>query len=156
MYNLYVGNPYETCRDGDTICVTTNGQIRKDGKAVMGRGSAKFARDTFGADGILAEYLKQYGNRAFILGNYPYKGKTITLVSFPTKHHWRDKSDIHLIEKSAEQLVEMADKFHLKRVYIPIPGCSNGELCWSDVKRVLKGLDERFIVYSLKEEDFNK
>ena len=72
-----VGNPYNSFNEFDVICVTTNGEVRKDNKAVMGAGCAKFVRDNFeGVDLKLAVYLRQYGNRVFNLGKYVYKGKT--------------------------------------------------------------------------------
>jgi hypothetical protein len=159
MHRLLVGNPYDIVEDGDTICATTNGERKKDGLAIMGRGNAKFMRDTFHIDALLGEYLSKYGNRAFLLGSgrfpYYYGGKQIFLATFPTKHRWRDKSDLLLIEQSAYQINEIADKFNLERVYIPIPGCGNGGLVWSQVKDRLTVLDERFIIYSLNAKDFS-
>lgn len=156
MYSIFVGNPYDECENGDTICVTTNGEVRKNGNAVMGRGSAEFARDTFKVDKLLGEYLTKYRNRAFYLGTYPYRGKQISLATFPTKYTWRDKSDIQLIKESALQMMKIADKFELRKVYIPIPGCGKGQLKWSEVKNVLSVLDSRFIVYSLNQNDFSR
>jgi hypothetical protein len=51
------------------LCVTTNGEIKKsDGKAVMGAGIAKEARDRYkGVDEILAQKLKTRGNRVSYL-----------------------------------------------------------------------------------------
>lgn len=180
MHKLFVGNPYEIFEIGDVICTTTNGIAKKNGDAVMGRGNAEFVRDVFHVEGLLGKYLKQYGNRAFFLGEYTFPsesefqklykkknnvmyhperfensfGKTLKLASFPTKHHWRDPSDLNLIETSANQMMNIANKFNLKRIYVPIPGGSNGKLKWEDIQPRLTGLDERFIVYSLDEEDF--
>jgi hypothetical protein len=156
LYQIYIGNPFDILNDGDVICVTTNGVTKKDGKAVMGAGIAKFFRDTFKVDSILGEYLKLYGNRSFKLGRHEYKGKNIELATFPTKHSWRDNSDINLISKSSIQIKEMADKNEWKRIYIPIPGCSNGGLKWSNVKNSLENLDERFVVFSINKDDFDK
>lgn len=150
MYKIFLGNPFDILNDGDVICVTTNGLTKKDGKAVMGAGIAKFFRDTFKVDSMLGEYLKTYGNRSFRLGTFEYKGKNIELATFPTKHSWRDNSDINLISESARQIKEMADKYGWKMIYIPIPGCSNGGLKWSNVKDSLEILDERFVVFSIK------
>ncbi len=154
MYNTFIGNPYHSFNDYDVICTTTNGETRKNGYAVMGRGNAQFARDTFKVDKLLGKYLKQYGNRVFLLGKHQYQGKQLILATFPTKHSWRDKSDIELIRTSAIQIKEVADKYKLRRIYIPIPGCGNGQLKWSEVKEVLNILDERFVIYSLNGKDF--
>ncbi len=157
MYKIYVGNPFEIFVEGDVICVTTNGEIKKDKRAVMGKGIAKFFRDTFkDVDLLLGKYLKLFGNRAFMLGEYQYGNKMVKLATFPTKHTWRGKSDLNLIAASAKQIKGMADKYEWSKIYIPIPGCSNGQLNWSQVKEVLNNLDERFVIFSLHKDDFEK
>lgn len=52
----------------EAIGVTTNGCIKKDGTAVMGRGMALYADQRFGLSETLGRYLAEYGNRAFYLG----------------------------------------------------------------------------------------
>ena len=162
MYKIFIGNPYDAgvLNENDVLVATTNGVTRKNGYAVMGKGSAEPFKTIFSVDKLLGEYLRKYGNRAFFLGKYSYtdsKGTTkhIKLATFPTKHHWRDKSDLELIEASAIQIKAMADKFNFQKVYIPIPGCSNGQLSWKQVKEKLNILDERFIIYSFNASDFN-
>ena len=139
----------EAC-SGDAVCITTNGIVKKDGKAVMGKGIAYQACNLFPSiDKILGDYLTQYGNRAFNLGLWNMNGKAIRIFSFPTKHHWKDMSDVTLITDCAEQIVTMADKFKPNRILLPPPGCGNGGLTWEvDVKNWLEFIfDDRFIVY---------
>lgn len=126
------------------IVITTNGIIRKNGRAVMGAGIAKATRDRYtDIDLKLGKYLSKYGNRAFYMGKYDDQ----IVLTFPTKHDWKDKSDIELIKTSAEQIVAICDKWHIEKVYLPRPGCSNGGLKWEDVKSVIEPiLDDRFIV----------
>lgn len=165
MYRMFVGNPYEHFQDGDTICITTNGEIKKDGRAVMGAGTALFARDTFGVDEQLGQYLKKYGNRSFYLGLFTFpkvqgfekvEGKRLHLATFPTKNAWRNPSDPKLIEQSAIQIKQIADKFHLEKIYIPMPGGLHGKLVWSSIRPLLSSLDERFTIYTKHKEDFEK
>lgn len=136
----------------EAACVTTNGIVRKDGRAVMGRGIAKEADDLFHVSERLAQLLKQYGNRAFNLGRYNrnINGSisVFTLFTFPTKHHWKDLSDITLICKSAEELVAMCDKFGITKCYLPPAGCGNGGLDWEITVRpwLSMMLDDRFVV----------
>lgn len=136
----------------EAACVTTNGVVRKDGRAVMGRGIAKEADDLFHVSGKLAQLLNQYGNRAFNLGKYNRNDNgavsVFTLFTFPTKHHWKDDSDITLICKSAEELIQMCDKFGITRCYLPPVGCGNGNLNWEvTVQPWLSNmLDDRFVV----------
>jgi hypothetical protein len=155
MYKIFIGNPYHIFEENDVICTTTNGEVRKNGYAVMGKGNAQFVRDTFKVDKLLGSYLNKFGNRVFLLGAYQYNKKSLILATFPTKNTWRDKSDVNLIKTSSIQIKEVADKFNLRKIYIPIPGCSNGQLKWSEVKQHLNILDERFIIYSLDAKDFN-
>lgn len=156
-FTTMVGNPYDSFEPGDVICVTTNAEVKINGNAVMGRGCAEFVRDNFkGSDKKLGVYLKQYGNRVFRLGEHTYAGRPFQLVTFPTKNQWRDRSDLGLIRKSAQELRSLCDKFGYSRIYIPIPGCTNGYLRWSQVKEELRDLDSRFVVYSLNGRDFQR
>lgn len=135
-------------RTGDAVCVTTNGIIKKDGTAVMGKGIALEADRRFNISARLGQYLKQYGNRAFNMGTYQNNGQTIALFTFPTKHDWKDLSDITLICKSAEEVMQMCDKFNIQRCFLPPPGCGCGGLSWEvTVSPWLSNiLDDRFYV----------
>lgn len=158
-FKTKVENPFNSISgDGtEAICVTTNGMVRKNGKAVMGAGVAKFVRDTFpDIDEKLGRFISQYGNRTFNLGTQEYEGKRFRLISFPTKNDWKDKSDLNLIEKSANELVSLSYKFDLKNIYLPVPGCSNGQLEWRDVSKRLTSLDDRFTITSLDKKIFKK
>lgn len=130
----------------DARVVTTNGTVRRDGKAVMGRGCAREAVDL--DPGVAA----RLGHSLFIGGNHVHvisetaENKPL-LLSFPVKHHWRQQADLKLIEQSAHELVHAANTFDLKTVVLPRPGCGNGRLSWDDVKPVIAPiLDDRFTV----------
>lgn len=150
MFNIMVGNPYETCNARDVICVTTNGTVKKDGQAMMGRGAAKFVRDTFkNIDTKLGELIKAYGNRVFNLGTQEYAGKPLILFSFPTQADMSSKTDAALIKKSIEELVSLCDKFQLKgKVYLPVPCVRIGDATWQEIKPLLASLDDRFVIYT--------
>lgn len=144
------GNIWKLTTDNNSaICVTTNGVTKRDGKAVMGAGIAKQARDRFSADSILGHRLRTGGNHVYDLGRYQDdNGHAFCLLSFPTKHDWRDMSDPMLIRKSAEELKAIADHRGFTRVYLTPPGCALGGLDWeTQVKGILEGiLDDRFVV----------
>ena len=131
----------------EAICVTTNGIIRQNGRAVMGAGIAKAFRDRFpGIDKNLATHILRCGNVPGDLGVY----EGCLVISFPTKYHWTEDSDLELIGQSAELLVELVNNLELSTVYLPRPGCANGHLSWDDVKPVIEQyLDDRFIIVSL-------
>lgn len=135
----------------DACCVTTNGVLRNNGKAVMGAGIAKYCRDTFkGVDTVLGDKLKKYGNHAYALGWQEIIGNIgrFMLFSFPTKEDWKADSKPELIQQSCKELMKLADQYAISDVYLPCPGCSNGRLnYWTDVRDILRAnLDDRFVV----------
>lgn len=130
----------------DAVCITTNGCIKKDGRAVMGKGIAKEANTRYQLDAELAKHLKQLVNIPHV---FLQKGEhNCFLISFPTKEHWRDKSIPALILQSARQLVRLCDEQEIKRCYLTPPGCGCGGLDWSfEVAPILKDiLDDRFVI----------
>lgn len=117
----------------NVVCVTTNGIIKKSGAAVMGRGIAKQVADRFPEfPFLLADFIHKYGN----VVNY-WSNNELRLVSFPTKHNWRNPSDIKLIEQSARELARIAEGNDECTFYLPRPGCSNGGLIWEDVREII-------------------
>lgn len=147
------GDVFEMPKDQkDAVCITTNGMIRKDGRAVMGKGIALEADKRFDLAPLLATYLHRYGNKVFNMG-VRVDSKThreMCVITFPTKNHWKDPSDLSLIKKSAEELAGLADKLSLRTVYLPKPGCGCGGLNWKDVREILEPiLDDRFVIVEL-------
>lgn len=138
----------------EAICVTTNGIVKAGGLAVMGRGVAKQCADLFPAtQRLLGELLRTYGNKVFDLGVYEtytcdHQLVTYHVLTYPTKNDWHNMSDINLIIKSANEVVRLADKVELSKVYLPKVGCQNGGLSWyAEVCPAIEGiLDDRFIV----------
>lgn len=122
------------------LCITTNGFVKNDGACVMGRGIALEAKNKVpGLDYKLGEMIKQYGNRCLRIKTY--------LWSFPVKHKWDQEADLKLIKKSCIELMQMIDKFEIKTVYLPRPGCGNGKLNWEDVEPVIAPLlDSRVVI----------
>lgn len=128
-------------------CITTNGEVDRNGRAVMGRGCALQAAQfdpTLKTD--LGTLLTERGNHTHLLRARPDKPM---LFSFPVKHHWRDPADLELIERSAQELVALCN-LHVFTVVeggvlVPRPGCGAGQLAWEEVKPVLlRHLDDRF------------
>jgi hypothetical protein len=135
-------------KTSEAVGITTNGITDKNGNAVMGRGIALQAKNLFHCETKLGQYLKTYGNRCFNLGQYKRDNEIFTLFSFPTKHHWKEDSDITLICKSAEQIIQMCDKFGITKCYLPPVGCGNGNLNWETTVEPWLSmiLDDRFII----------
>lgn len=128
--------------DADVICITTNGCLKSDGTLVMGAGLAKQAASKW-------PFLPAaFGEHVALCGNVPCFDVVVSgkhIVSLPTKHDWRDNSDIDLIVESVKRIGE---QFPSKRIATVKPGCGLGGLDWSDVNKRIKHLiDERWIIY---------
>ena len=133
----------------DLRVITTNGAVRSDGAAIMGRGCALEAKQRFpGIDLKLGRLLREHGNRVMRLTQL---SDGSVLGSFPVKHHWKEEADPALIRRSAEQLIALANRFHYTNVLIPRPGCGNGKLSWEQVRPILSEiLDNRFTVITFR------
>ncbi|KKN69263.1 hypothetical protein LCGC14_0442580 [marine sediment metagenome] len=136
--------------NADIIVITTNGATRKDGAAIMGRGVALQAKQRYpGIEHVLGRLIRENGNHvSLITGNIP------KIVSFPVKHHWRERADLKLINQSVIELVQLVDRgtsFFQKylTVALPRPGCGNGRLRWEEVRSIIRLiLDDRFTIYN--------
>ena len=110
----------------------------------MGAGIAQQARDKFpGIDLIAGRKVRALGNVPAIL----HQEGTTSIVSLPTKHHFRQSSDIDLIVRSCTLLQDMANKEDWRYIAMTPPGCGHGRLRWIDVKSKIQDiLDDRFYV----------
>lgn len=132
--------------EADALVITTNGFVKKNGEAVMGRGVAKEAATRFpDLPRLLGDAIKRGGNHVVSL-LVPIEGPVI--ISMPVKVDWREAALPNLILRSCEELVKLADGFpRWETICLPRPGCGNGGLNWDDVKRTIESvLDDRFIV----------
>jgi O-acetyl-ADP-ribose deacetylase (regulator of RNase III) len=55
------------------------------------------------------------------------------VINFPTKKHWKGKSQIEDIESGLISLVEEIKRLGIKSIAVPPLGCGNGGLNWSEV-----------------------
>jgi len=154
----------------DAICVTTNGAVKTNGDAVTGRGCALEATRLWPAlPRLLGQHLQRAGNHVTVLLPGPP-----AVVSFPVKpacaifdgrnairhmasHYtigsripgWACTADPALIERSALELVDLANDKQWSAVVLPRPGCGAGELAWHDIAPLLQRiLDDRFVSVS--------
>lgn len=175
-----IGNVFDFITDIETnaICITTNGMLRANGNGIMGAGIALECRNRYPeTEKYLGKMLTSRGNQLSIIGMTDHNGlfvkpyldnyrqDLVIIFSFPTKYHWRNKSDLKLIEGSCRYLVRYADgiktiplagKMHkLDKIVLPVPGCNNGGLSYEDEVRPLISsiLDDRFVVCRRNEND---
>lgn len=131
-------------------CVTTNGFVRHDGKAVMGRGVALQARERFpGIDARLGAQLSDptLGNHVQYIGErllaFPVKGTWGTstidnVVPHQRRNYppgkvvpgWALMASIDIIQRSLVELGILTLMYKWDAVYLPRPGCGAGGLDW--------------------------
>lgn len=129
----------------DATVITTNGFVKKNGRAVMGRGCAlEAARRYPRLPRLLGRMIQADGNHVYDL--WKPRGQPV-IVSFPVKRAWWERADPALIARSADELVEKADRLGWQIVAMPRPGCGNGQLSWDAISHLLTALlDDRFVV----------
>lgn len=127
----------------DYRIVTTNGFVKQNGHAVMGRGCAKEATQRYPLlTGQLGQRLKEQGNIVLFWSEY-------SLLTFPVKHNWFERADPQLIARSVQQLLQCIELLQLEhefRFVLPRPGCGNGQLLWNDVKPLVTLLPDNVYV----------
>lgn len=143
---IVYGDLFQVMKNGyDAVGIPTNGHTNNSGLATMGAGVARAAVQTFGMwiREFLGAKIDRHGNNVHVLQALNADGDPIKsppfIFSFPTKHHWSDKrSDMALIEKSADQLKAVIAANKWKSVCMPEPGTGMGGLQWDDVSKILE------------------
>lgn len=59
------------------------------------------------------------------------------IINFPTKEHWRGKSDLELIRAGLADLVAQVLRLGIRSIAIPPLGCGHGGLEWNEVKPLI-------------------
>lgn len=60
------------------------------------------------------------------------------IINFPTKKHWRNKSELSYIVDGLDDLVKVIKELQIKSVAIPALGCGLGGLDWNIVFPIIK------------------
>lgn len=127
--------------DAATV-VATNGDIDKAYRAHMRSGSARKAAEVWGEfPRMLGKLIDTCGNHVFVVPITRQKREWT--VSFPIRHLAKDKPDPELMERSARELVALADAYKWTHVFMP-PELI--DLPSKDRAMLNKILDGRFIV----------
>lgn len=148
----------------EIIIIPTNGFVKSNGCAVMGRGLAKQCLNRFKSiDVVLGNKLSYYGNVPHIIHvkkriiSFPVKPEGISIKkpddikkvlsrfnsqdSHEGKFYpgWMCKADLNLIEKSCILLNKMYYENRWEDwIVMPKVGCGNGELNWNQVEPIIK------------------
>lgn len=109
---------------------------------IMGAGLAKEFKDRF------PEYFEDYKEacdhgymkvgRVLIHPMWGYRPK-FDIISFPTKHHWKNLSSLEIINAGLLSLVQCIKINYICSIAIPALGCGLGGLEWDEVKPLIDG-----------------
>ena len=144
------------------LMIPTNGIVKRDGKAVMGAGLAKQCKEKVkDADITLGKWIKRFNNHINFIGYYKPPGmkndKFQYVFSFPTKYDWREKSEFELLERSCGELktlwrmemeLDYRNEDYPIKVALPMVGCGEGGLKWTDVAPIVHDYlpEDQFII----------
>lgn len=140
---VVIGDIFHPTYHVGTIVIPTNGVVRKNGTAVMGRGCALQAAKLWPSiDATLGHMLKTKGNHVHPLELHllpaPVSRGTMVL-SFPVKHHWAEDADLALIRRSANELAAWTLGV-AGPIWLPAVGCGNGGRSLDQVLPILAGI----------------
>lgn len=141
----HTGNLWDLHQAGAWIAIAANGVVKPNGEAVMGAGQAKEAATRF------PRLPKSLGTKIQIGGNHPNIFPTLRIITWPTKEHFSNPSEIPLILEGIPVIRGLLDLYQIPSLYCPRLGCGLGHLNWDDVRAALTPLvDDRFIFMSFR------
>jgi O-acetyl-ADP-ribose deacetylase (regulator of RNase III) len=108
---------------------------------VMGKGIALQFKERFPQNFFAYKKACKLGNvetgKMFVFKEMTISGEK-TIINFPTKKEWFQKSQYSYIEAGLEDLVRVIRNLDIKSIAIPPLGCGNGGLDWEKVKPMLE------------------
>ena len=106
---------------------------------VMGAGLAAGAKNRFA--GYYSAYRQDYLNGKLRVGKcMPFRrdGTPRYVISFPSKYHWRDESQLSFISAALADLTKIIRTRAIRSIAIPQVGCGLGGLDWGDVAPMIE------------------
>jgi hypothetical protein len=161
---------WDRYKRGEIICVTTNGYVKRNGEAVMGRGIARGAKNKFpGLAKRIGSSIRQHGPSVTFFDHqarvviFPVKleegvsdGENVVAhykETFPAGYRvpgWAMVADLGLIARSLISLDSLRLGMGWEKVYLPRPGCGAGELDWeTQVKPLCEIYGDWLVVVTL-------
>ena len=108
---------------------------------IMGKGLALEFKKKFPNNFI--KYQKFCKDNSFDIGKLLIvKENNKSIINFPTKKHWKNKSEYEYIEKGLEKLKKAIENYNIKSIAFPKLGCGLGGLEWNIVFSMLKKLEK--------------
>ncbi|MBT6646396.1 MAG: macro domain-containing protein [Thaumarchaeota archaeon] len=145
--SLIQGNLFRT--DMETIAITVNCV------GIMGKGIALTLKNQ--AKPAYEKYRELCEAGEMNLGKSVIYDKPLddldgkTILFFPTKGHWRSRSELFQIKKGLEHFAENYHDMGITSIAFPALGCGHGGLNWHDVKPLmyeyLEDLDLEIEIY---------
>ena len=109
---------------------------------VMGKGIAfsfkKLFPENYAAYNLACHKHQVHPGKMFIFYTTDLFGNKKLIINFPTKKHWKEKSELSYINDGLQDLITVIDKYHIQSLAIPPLGCGNGGLNWNDVKPLIE------------------
>ena len=101
---------------------------------VMGRGLALQFKNKF--PNMYNDYVEKCRNNLVKIGiPYIFEENGVKIVNFPTKTHWKNKSELGYIRQGLLYLKYHYKEMGIKSIAIPKIGCGCGGLNWEMVKK---------------------
>jgi O-acetyl-ADP-ribose deacetylase (regulator of RNase III) len=108
---------------------------------VMGKGIALQFRQAFPEN--YKFYRKACEQGETVLGKMlVFKTEKLTnpryIINFPTKQHWKGRSNIEDIRAGLDDLIEVVKSLSISSIALPPLGCGNGGLQWTEVRPLIE------------------
>lgn len=134
MIRFTRGNLLEA--DADALVNTVN-EV-----GVMGKGIALMFRDAFPHNTEAYERAAKAHEvtvGTMLVTSNPVIGGPRWIINFPTKKHWRQRSQLEWIRDGLKDLARVIEERAITSIALPPLGCGNGGLDWSAVRREIIG-----------------
>lgn len=148
------GNIWNYYDKGNQIVILMSYSRAKNGEVIMNKGIALQAKQKF------PSLPRELSTTLSIYGDHLICDSSRKIIFFPIKYSQQEKTDLSLIKKGAQELLDLFNK-HIKDyptpIYITKSEDEENELPWKNIKNILeKYLDDRFVIVEGKVISRNK